>query len=77
VAQIAPGDALVLYTDGITEAQDAQEELFEEERLMGVVQANLGRSAQAIQHALVTGVHEFVGDAPQADDLTLMVLVRG
>jgi sigma-B regulation protein RsbU (phosphoserine phosphatase) len=77
VARIAPGDALVLYTDGITEAQDAQEELFEEERLMGVVRANLGRSAQAIQHALVTGVHEFVGGAPQADDLTLMVLVRG
>jgi sigma-B regulation protein RsbU (phosphoserine phosphatase) len=45
VAQIAPGDTLVLYTDGVTEAQDAQEELFEEERLMGVVRANLGRLA--------------------------------
>jgi serine phosphatase RsbU (regulator of sigma subunit) len=40
------------------------------------VQANLGRSAQDIQDALIAAVHEFVGDAPQFDDITLMVVVR-
>jgi len=76
--QIAPGDKLVLYTDGVTEAQNQQELFFEEERLLAVAQANLGRSAQAMQEALLTAVHEFVGDAPHAlrDDITLMVVAR-
>ncbi len=74
--QLAPGDVLVLYTDGITEAQDHQEELFDEERLLEVIQANLGRSAQDIQDAILEEVHDFMGEAPQFDDITLMVLVR-
>jgi sigma-B regulation protein RsbU (phosphoserine phosphatase) len=74
--QLAPGDVLVLYTDGITEAQDHQEELFDEERLLEVIQANLGRSAQDIQDAILEEVHDFVGEAPQFDDITLMVVVR-
>lgn len=75
--QLGAGDVLVLYSDGVTEAQDLQEELFEEERLVELARANMGRSAQAIQEALISGVHEFVGKAPQSDDITLMVLVRG
>jgi sigma-B regulation protein RsbU (phosphoserine phosphatase) len=86
--QLKAGDVLVLYSDGITEATDAREEFFEEERLLHVVQANLGSppmkgppatqrpSAQGIHDALLTEVHRFVGDAPQSDDITLMVLVR-
>jgi sigma-B regulation protein RsbU (phosphoserine phosphatase) len=75
--QLGAGDVLVLYSDGVTEAQDRHEELFEEERLVQVVRANMGQSAQAIQEALIGGVHAFVGEAPQSDDITLMVLVRG
>lgn len=75
--QFAPGDILVLYTDGVTEAQDRQEEFFGEERLLGVVQANLGRAAQEVQDILLAEIHEFVGQAPQFDDLTLMVVVCG
>jgi serine phosphatase RsbU (regulator of sigma subunit)/DNA-binding NarL/FixJ family response regulator len=74
--QLAPGDVLLLYTDGITEAQDQHEEFFGEERLLNVAQANLGRSAQEIQEALIAAIREFVGDAPQFDDITLLVLVR-
>jgi serine phosphatase RsbU (regulator of sigma subunit) len=75
--QLGAGDVLVLYSDGVTEAQDLQEELFEEERLVELARANMGRPAQAIQEALISGVHAFVGEAPQSDDITLMVLVRG
>ena len=75
--QLIPGDTLVLYTDGITEAQDRQEKFFGKERLLEVAQANLGRSAQEIQDALLTAVDKFVGNAPQFDDITLMVVVRG
>ena len=75
--QLAPGDVLLLYTDGITESQNLQEAFFGEKRLLETVQANQGRSAQDIQDALIAEVHEFVGDAPQFDDITLMVVVRG
>jgi serine phosphatase RsbU (regulator of sigma subunit) len=74
--QLAPGDALVLYTDGIPEAQNRREEFFGEKRLVEIAQGNLGRSAQDMQDALLAGVHRFKGDAPQHDDITLMVLVR-
>jgi serine phosphatase RsbU (regulator of sigma subunit) len=73
---LAPGDVLVLCTDGITEAQDRQERFFGEERLLEIAQANVGRSAGEIQGVLMAGVHEFVGDVPQFDDITLMVVVR-
>jgi serine phosphatase RsbU (regulator of sigma subunit) len=74
--QLAPGDVLLLYTDGVTEAQDRQERFFGQERLLAAAQAHLGRSAQELQQALLAKVYDFVGDAPQFDDITLMVLVR-
>jgi sigma-B regulation protein RsbU (phosphoserine phosphatase) len=77
VVQLASGDALVLYTDGITDAEDGKGTFFGQERLLGNVEANLGRSAQEMQDALMAKVHEFVGDAPQFDDIALMVVVRG
>lgn len=75
-AQLAPGDVLVLYTDGITEAQDRRQVFFGDQRLRETVQANLGRSALDIHQALITEVQQFVGDVPQFDDITLMVLAR-
>ena len=74
--QLEPGDVLVLYSDGITEAQDVSQEFFEEERLIEAAQASLGGSASEIQDAILTKVRQFMGDAPQADDITLFVLVR-
>jgi sigma-B regulation protein RsbU (phosphoserine phosphatase) len=74
--QLAPGDVLVLYSDGITEAQNCEREFFEEEQLNEVARANLGRSAEAIQDAILKAVHEFTADAPQADDITLFVVAR-
>ncbi len=68
---------LLLYIDGITESQDLQEAFFGEKRLLETAQANRGRSAQDIQDALIAEVSKFVGDAPQFDDITLMVIVRG
>ncbi len=73
---LAPGDSLVLYTDGVPEARDQQEEFFGEKRLLEIVQANLGHSAQDIQNALLAEVHQFMGDAPRLDDITVMVVVR-
>jgi len=70
---LVPGDTLVLYTDGVTDAEDEQESFFGHERLLEIVQANLGRSAQDIQDALIAEVQEFMGDTPQFDDITLVI----
>lgn len=75
--QLDPGDTLVLYTDGITEAQDQENTSFESGRLLAAVQANLGSSAQTIKEALLTTVHNFMADSNvPRDDITLMVIVR-
>lgn len=73
---IEPGDVLVLYTDGVTEAQNAREALFGEERLLEVTRANLGHSATDVLNAVLAEVRGFVGDAPQSDDITLMIMAR-
>ena len=73
---LGPGDVLLLYTDGITEALDEQEGFFGPERLLEVTQASLGRSAQGIQDALLAEVHEFMGNAPQSDDIALLIVGR-
>jgi sigma-B regulation protein RsbU (phosphoserine phosphatase) len=77
-SHLDPGDVLVLYTDGITEAQGERESFYGEERLLESVRANLGRSAREIQDAVMADVQRFVGDAPnvQFDDIALAVVVR-
>lgn len=74
--RLAPGDVLVLYSDGISEAQNEQREPFGEERLLASVQANPGISAQEIRNALLADIDSFRGEAPQSDDVTLAVVVR-
>jgi NarL family two-component system response regulator LiaR len=76
VVEIEPRDLLVVYSDGITEAQDRHETCFGRGRLLGIAQASLGRSARDIRDVLIAEVHEFAGDVPQFDDITLMVVVR-
>jgi len=73
---LKPGDCLVLYTDGITEAFSPQEEIYGEERLRMAIQAADDSSAQAILDAIDTSVATFAGDLPLSDDQTLMVLRR-
>ena len=74
--QISPGDRLLLYTDGVTDAQNGQGEFFTTERLLSTVARNPGLQAQETHEAILTAVHQFVGDAPQFDDIALIVLSR-
>ena len=73
---LAAGDLLVLYTDGVIDADNGQGGFFGEERLLETILNCTKCSAQEIQDALVAEVHSFVGDAPQFDDITLMVIKR-
>lgn len=74
--QIQPGDVLLLYTDGVTEAQNAADEEYGDDRLISIGQQNKGRSASEIKEAIINSIDEFVGQAPQFDDITLMVVAR-
>jgi phosphoserine phosphatase RsbU/P len=72
--QLVPGDILVLYTDGITEAENAGLEMFGLERLQTTILASHGLSAQDICQKILDAVRSFTGDHPQSDDITLMVI---
>ncbi len=73
--QLNPGDLLLLYTDGIVEARNKNKELFGEERLINLILKNRDKEIGEIRELICDTVHEFVGDQPASDDLTL-VLVR-
>ncbi len=74
--RLGPGDILVLYTDGVSEAQNANGEFFDTARLLDAARNYREHTALAVQDALLAAVDRFVGDAAQFDDLTVMVLVR-
>jgi sigma-B regulation protein RsbU (phosphoserine phosphatase) len=72
--QLSPGDVLVLYTDGVTEAFNTNHQMFETERLVQVVRAQRTASSQELVEAIEAAVTAFAGQAPQSDDLTLLVM---
>ena len=71
---LAPGDTVVLYTDGVTEAMNAQEEEFGGERLHEVFVSAPPGDAQEANRAVFQAVKAFVGDTPQFDDITCLAL---
>ena len=71
---LEPGDTLLLFTDGVTEAMDACGAFFEYERLNAAVCETRDSSAQALCDHVVRAVAAFVGGAPQADDITLVAV---
>jgi phosphoserine phosphatase RsbU/P len=72
--RLAPGDVLVAFTDGVTEASDAGARLFSEERAAEALRAEGVISAAAVVDRLVSAVEAFAGQAAQADDITILAL---
>ena len=72
--QLEPGDLLVLYTDGVSEAMNAQREQYGVERLVAVLQANPSLPAAGLIDAVKADIAGFTGGAAQRDDLTLLML---
>jgi serine phosphatase RsbU (regulator of sigma subunit) len=73
---LAPGDIVVIYSDGVTEAIDVAEDQFGEERLISVVNANRNKSAAVILDALFDAVARHQFDQPPFDDTTAVVIKR-
>jgi len=75
--QLLPGDRLVLFTDGVTEAFNPADEAYGTERLIAEVRANGDDGAAALVERICRSVTLFAGKAPQSDDITLTVLCWG
>ena len=74
--QLAPGDTVVLYTDGVTEAINSEEEQLGLHRLREAFEQNPPQDAEDAGHRVIDLVNDFAGDVPQFDDTTCLVLRR-
>jgi len=72
--RLGPGDLLVLYSDGVTEAQNQNREFYGKKRLNTTLTAHAGESCGAIHDAIQADVAAFTEGAPQSDDITVVVL---
>jgi phosphoserine phosphatase RsbU/P len=74
--ELQPGDGIVLYTDGIPEAEDINKEFYGLERLCSVISINWHKSAEQIKQAVIDDLQQFIGEQKVFDDITLVVLKR-
>jgi sigma-B regulation protein RsbU (phosphoserine phosphatase) len=71
--ELAPGDTLVFYTDGVIESSDVNQQMFGRERLCEVLNAHRTEPAAQLAQSIDRSIAAFVGDTPPFDDLTLVV----
>jgi serine phosphatase RsbU (regulator of sigma subunit) len=72
--KLDPGDVVVVFSDGVSEALDADGAEFGDDRLEAVVAAAATEPSSALVERIVGGVREFTKGAPQSDDITVMVI---
>ncbi len=73
-ATLASGDLLLVFTDGLVEAEDEREEQYGEPRMLATLDSHSRNTAAEILQGLMTSADGFVGSAPQHDDITCLVL---
>ena len=73
---IAPGDSLILFTDGVTEARNIEGDFFGDEGLIEAISKDTWDDAGQLLQTIVKAVETFCGQAPPFDDLTLVVVRR-
>ncbi|MCR5562242.1 MAG: SpoIIE family protein phosphatase [Desulfovibrio sp.] len=73
---LAPGETCFLYTDGLTEAMNADKELYGEDRLAACLTAHASATPGALQKAVFADICSFRGDEPPSDDITMLTMCR-
>jgi sigma-B regulation protein RsbU (phosphoserine phosphatase) len=71
-----PGDIMLVYSDGLTEARDQQEEMFGQERLLQIIQQEAPSGSNALQQKLLQAIEEFTQGLPQTDDITFIIVEK-
>ena len=64
----------MIYTDGVSEAKNMKEDMFEQERLSDLMRKFTGATVEELAESIRNGVRDFTGGAPQADDITMVVV---
>ena len=73
--RLAPGDALIMFTDGVSEAANAADDLYTTERIeTALAAAEAQTDARRLAEGLADDVRVFVGEAPQSDDIAILVV---
>jgi sigma-B regulation protein RsbU (phosphoserine phosphatase) len=70
------GDLLIVYSDGLTDAENPQEEMFGEERLLEIIRQESPAGSRAVEQAILKGIADFTQSTPQTDDITFMVIEK-
>ena len=70
------GDLLVIYSDGVTEAQDPKGDMFGEERLIGLIKREAPSGGAALEKAILQSIAKFTGGMAQTDDITFLLVER-
>jgi len=70
------GDILVVYSDGLTDAQNQQEEMFGEERLLKIMQQEAPSGSHALEQKFLKTIEEFTQGMPQIDDITFVIVEK-
>ena len=73
-ATLQCGDWLIIFTDGATEAENNRSEEYGEVRLLMMLYANQAATPSVLLNTILTDIEHFVGNTPQHDDITLMLL---
>jgi sigma-B regulation protein RsbU (phosphoserine phosphatase) len=73
---ISPGEMLLLYTDGVTDAQNSEGEFIDRKLITHIAQQNINKSTQDVLNSIMDRLHHFVADAPRFDDITLVIVGR-
>jgi sigma-B regulation protein RsbU (phosphoserine phosphatase) len=73
---LAAGESIYVFTDGVTEAENSQQDMFSEERLEATLRAAAGRTSAEIVRTVAEAVSGFVGTALASDDITMMAIRR-
>ena len=71
---LGPGDTLYLYTDGVTEAMDAEREFYSEQRLLETINKNKNLKPRELLSAIKLDIDDFTGNTDQADDITMLAM---
>ena len=67
---------MLVYSDGLTEAQDQQREMFGQEKLLQIIQQEAPKGSNTLQEKLLKALEEFTLGLPQTDDITFLVVER-
>jgi serine phosphatase RsbU (regulator of sigma subunit) len=73
---LGKGDVLVVYSDGVTEAQNQQDEMFGQERLLQIIRQQAPRGSKSLEQKFLKALAEFTQGAPQIDDITFVVVEK-